>query len=289
MSAKPSILIYGNCQGEHMTHIVRRLTDVHEKFDVKIIPPHLVTERDWETRYGPAFFDGVRVVWNQVESGEANIHRRMLESRLPPGCQVVGFPPLIMLCLWPFSGSDPRIAAGGDTLYPWPDSIAASLAPSVTGEDLPDDDLFAAYMRLTAEKMPDLDRRLRLDANRARAVDALADVPMWDWIEANFRSRRLFHTSSHLTALPFAYLVPRLLALTGDLSQAGIVRAQREAVFLMRGNHGQNIEAVPVHPLVAERLRLDWYDPNERHPWHSHAWTYREYMLKYIRWEPYMP
>ena len=99
----------------------------------------------------------------------------------------------------------------------------------------------------------------------------------------------LFHTVSHLTALPFGYLVPRLLALTGDLSPAQIVRAQQEAAFLMRGNHGQDIEAVPVHPLIAERMGLTWHDAAARHPWHSHAWSYREYILKYIRWEPFLP
>lgn len=286
---KPSILIYGNCQGEHMTHVARRLTDVHEKFDIKVIPPHLVTERDWETRYTESFFTGVRVVWNQTESGEPNMHRRMLESRLPPGCQTVSFPPLILLCLWPFSGSDPRLANSADYVYPWPDSIAASLAPWVTGEDPPDDVLFAEYMRLTTEKMPDLERRLRLDATRARAVDDLADIKMWDWIEENFRTRKLFHTSSHLTALPFAYLVTRLLGLTGDLTPLQIVRAQQEAAFLMRGNHGQIIETVPVHPLIAERMGLTWHDPHGRHRWHSHDWTYREYILKYIRWEPFLP
>ena len=289
MSAKPSILIYGNCQGEHLAHIARQLTDVREAFGIKVIPLQHVTERDWETRYNEAFFADVRVVWNQVESGEATVHRGILESRLPPNCQSIKFPPMIQLSVWPFSGSDPRIAAATDYVYPWADSIAASLAPSVTGEDPPDDVLFAEYMRLSTDKMPDLECRLRLDASRARAGDELADIKMWDWIEENFRTTQLFHTSTHLTALPFAYLVPRLLALTGDLSVAQVAGAQREGAFPMRGNRGQDIETVPVHPLIAERMGLAWYDPNARHRWHSHFWTYREYILKYIRWEPFMP
>ena len=289
MSAKPTLLIYGNCQAEDLANLARQLTDVREIFDIEIIPPHLISERDWDTRFNEAFFADVRVVWNQVESGEPTVHRRLLESRLPPNAQMVTFPPLVLLCLWPFSGSDPRIAAAGAYVYPWADSIGASLAPSVTGQDLPDDELFAEYMRLSTEKMPDLERRLRLDASRARAVDALADIEMWDWVEERFRISRLFHTSTHLTAQPFAYLAPRLLSLTGDLSPALIARAQREAEFLLRGHRGQDLEAVPVHPLIAERMGLSWFDPDARHRWHSHAWTHREYMLKYIRWEPFMP
>ena len=289
MSAKPSLLIYGNCQGEHIAHIARQLTDVRERFDVKVIPLQQVTEADWQTRYNETFFANVRVLWNQVETGDPSPHRLTLRDRLPPGCQTVNFPPLMLLCLWPFSGADPRIAAGGDYVYPWADSIAASLAPSVTGEDKPDDLLFAEYLRLSTEKMPDLERRLRLDATCGRAADALADIAMWDWMEARLRTTPLFHTATHLTASPLAHLVPRLLGLTGALSASQIAGAQREAAFLMRGNRGQDIEAVPVHPLVAERLGLRWYDPDSRHRWHSHLWTYREYVLNYIRWEPFMP
>jgi hypothetical protein len=158
----------------------------------------------------------------------------------------------------------------------------------MTGENPPDDVLFAEYMRLSTEKMPDLERRLRLDATRARAADDLADIKMWDWVEERFRDDKLFHTSTHLTASPFAHLMPRLLALTGDLAPQQIVAAQRDVAFLLRGHHGQDFETVPVHPIVAERLGLTWFDPNAYYNWRGHAWTFREYILKYIRWEPFM-
>ena len=124
--------------------------------------------------------------------------------------------------------------------------------------------------------MPDLERRLRLNATRARAVGALSDIKMWDWIEEHFRTTKLFHTSTHLTARPFAWLVPRPIALTDDLSPAPIGAAQREAGFLMSSNRGKDIQVVSVHPLVAERMGLTWFDPDARHRWQSHAWTYRE-------------
>jgi len=286
---KPSLLIYGNCQGEHLSHIARHLPDIRDKFAIKIIPPHLVTRADWDTRFNEAFFADVRVLWNQVETGEPNENRRLLQERLPKDCRIVNFPPVILLCLWPFSGSDPRQVTAGDYVYPWPDSIGASLDPAVTGEDLPDDALYDLYMRLTVEKMPDLERRLRLDATRARAAEALSDIRIWDWIEENFRTTKLSHTSTHLTAAPFAYLMHRLLALTDGLTPAEIARAQRDSAFLARGSQGQDVEVVPIHPTIAERMGLTWYDPNGRHKWRSHFWTHREYILKYIRWEPFMP
>lgn len=281
---RPSILVYGNCQGEHLASIARHAPSIHTQFDIKVIAFHLLTEADWNTRFTADFFDGVEIVWNQVESGEPTEHRQIFNSRLPPGCQVVSFPPLIMLCLWPFSGSDPRLATAGEDVYPWADSVAASLA----GEDLPDEALFERYMKLSGEKMPDLTRRLRIDAMRGKAVDAISDVQMWDWIEANFREQRLFYTSSHLTSLPFRELLFQLLARTTGMNAEMIARARQEIDFMLRAHRGQDVEMVPVHPLVADRLGLTWYDPDELHRWHGHMWTFPEYMTKYIRYEPYL-
>ncbi len=283
-STKPAILIYGNCQGEHVGHVAQYLPGLREKFDVKVIALHVVTAPDWDTLYDEAFFANVAVVWNQVESGEPTAHRKIFESRIPPGCQVVKYPPLSILCLWPFSGADPRQAVRTEDFYPWPDSIAASLA----NEDLSDDALFDRYMQLSTEKMPNINRRLRIDGIRGKATDALADIPIWDWVEANFRDRRLFHTSSHLTGLPTGHLLKALIARTEGLTAAEILRARQETDFLLRHYRGQDVEMVPVHPLVAEQLDLSWYNPDQRYRWHGHEWTFRDYILKYIRWEPYL-
>ena len=130
--------------------------------------------------YGPDFMADVAAVWEQVETGPASEHRTELRRRIPPDCQVVTFPPLSALCLWPFSGSDPRLA-NDPGRYPWPDAIAAVLAT----ETLPDDALFEKYLAVTSERMPDLDRRLRLDVTRWNAADAIADVKTADWVTQN--------------------------------------------------------------------------------------------------------
>jgi hypothetical protein len=45
---------------------------------------------------------------------------------------------------------------------------------------------------------------------------------------------------------------------------------------------------VPIHPLVAERLGLQFYDPDATYRWHAHEWTFRQYILHYIRWADYL-
>jgi hypothetical protein len=225
----------------------------------------------------------VEVLWEQVETGVPSAHRQELHGRLPPGCQVLRFPPYNALSLWPFAGNDPRLATD-PTRYPWPDSIAAALST----ETLSDDALFERYMEVTTQRMPDLERRLRMDVTRWQAADALSDIQSAPWVEQHFRDMKLFHTAGHLTAAPIAFMLRQLLERTELVPRGDLTRLRGEIDTLLRLHDGQDFECVPIHPLVAERLRLRFYDPNARYRWHAHEWTFREYILHYARWAPYL-
>ena len=278
-----SILIYANCQGEQLQITGRFMACMAGRFDFKWIPLHLLAESDWATKYGPDFMADVVMLWEQVETGEASRHRTALYERLPKGCPVVKFPPLSATCLWPFAGNDPRRAIDPDR-YPWPDSIAAALAT----QNLPDDELFDAYLRITTEKMPDLNRRLRMDVARWKASDAASDVHMSEWVERTFRSTNLFHTSGHITGPAIAHLMKQVLSRSAALGASLIRAAAAETDALLERHAGQDFESVPIHPLVAERLELRFFDPGATYRWHAHAWTFRQYILHYIRWSDYI-
>lgn len=278
-----SVLIYANCQGEELQVTGQYMQCLTGLMTFKWIPLHLVTETDWEHRYTDAFFADVETVWEQVETGAPTLHREALHARIPTGCPVIRFPPFSAIFLWPFSGNDPRLAAD-PARYPWPDSIAALLA----NESLPDDALFDRYMAMTAERMPDLNRRLRMDIARWKASDAIADISLADWVEANFRATSLFHTSGHITAASIGHLMKQLLARTPILPAHLTHIALAEVDLLMRHHAGQDFETVPIHPIVAERVGLRFYDPDATWRWHSHRWTFRQYILHYIRWADYI-
>jgi hypothetical protein len=278
-----SILIYANCQGEQLANTGHYMQCMSGRIGFKWIPLHLLEESHWTTRYGPDFMADVVTLWEQVESGKETLHRTALHERLPAGCPVVKFPPLSATCLWPFAGNDPR-RAGDPNRYPWPDSIAAALA----AENLPDDDLFEAYLRITTERMPDLDRRLRMDVTRWKASDAVSDVQMAEWIEQTFRTTNLFYTSGHIAAPAIARLMKQLLSRSAVLGGSLIRAAIAETDALLARHCGQDYESVPIHPLVAERLDLRFFDPAATYRWHEHDWTFRQYILHYIRWSDYI-
>lgn len=278
-----SILIYANCQGEELQVTGRYMQTLAGVVDFKWIPLHLVIDADWENRFDDRFFADVTTAWEQVEGGAPSPHRQRFLERLPPGCPVVRFPPFSATALWPFAGNDPRVAADPHR-YPWPDSVAALLA----NERLADDDLFDTYMRMTTERMPDLDRRLRIDMARWKASDALSDIHLADWVEARFRSVNLFHTSGHITAAAIGHLMKLLLSRTPVVPKPLQRTAAADVDGLMRFHAGQDFETVPIHPLVAERLDLRFYDPDATWRWHGHRWTMRQYILHYIRWDAYI-
>ncbi|HEX4365491.1 MAG TPA: WcbI family polysaccharide biosynthesis putative acetyltransferase [Rhodopila sp.] len=279
-----SILIYANCQGEELQMTGRFMQCMAGRLDFKWIPLHLVTERDWASTYGRDFMSDVVTVWEQVETGGMSSNRVTLHERIPKNIPIVTFPPFTATCLWPFAGNDPRVARDPER-YPWPDSIGAVLST----ETLPDDALFEKYLRLTAERMPDLDRRLRLDIARWKAADAIADVQLAEWVEKTFQTVSLFHASGHITAQAIGFLMKQLLNRTSILAPALARAAIGDVDILLRRHTGQDFECVPIHPLVAERLNLRFHDPQATYRWHGHQWTFRQYILHYIRWADYLP
>jgi hypothetical protein len=278
-----SILIYANQQGEELLKTGQFMQCMTGRLAFKWIPSHIVTERDWSRKYGRSFMTDVVTLWEQVDTGGLSANRATLRERIPKNIPVIRFPPFSATCLWPFAGNDPR-AAQDPRRYPWADTIGAVLSTDA----LDDDELFAKYLVLTAERMPDLQRRLQLDIANWKAADAMADIALAEWIETTFRSLSLFHNSLHITAPAINFLMKQLLVRTSILSPALARAAVEEVDTLLRRHTGQDIESVPIHPLVAERLNLRFYDPDATYRWHAHKWTFRQYTLHYIRWAAYL-
>jgi hypothetical protein len=98
----------------------------------------------------------------------------------------------------------------------------------------------------------------------------------------------LFYTSGHISALAVGYLMKQLLSRTPAVPKSLQRTAAADVDVLMRFHAGQDFESVPIHPLVAERLDLRFYNPNATWRWHHHRWTLRQYILHYIHWDEYI-
>ena len=278
-----SILIYANCQGERIASVSGAIWRAWRGGFISSGSRFTCLRTIIGRRNTvPDFMADVVLLWEQVETGDISRHRTALHQRLPEGCPVVKFPALSATCLWPFAGNDPRRAIDPDR-YPWPDSIAATLATS----KLPDDELFAAYLQHHDRK----DARPGSAAAHGRC--ALEGVRCSVGRQngrmggAAFRSTNLFHTSGHIAAPAIGHLMKQVLSRSAVLGTTLGKAAILETDALLAGHTGQDFESVPIHPLVAERLDLRFFDPDATYRWHAHDWTFRQYILHYIRWSVY--
>ena len=285
MSTRSVILIYSNCQGIDLIRLMRTSAVMRSRYDVRLVQFHLIDEGS--DSLTPTLLEDVDIVWEQLGTDYPQ-HRALMHELRPAGAKTITFPSLNMLSLWPFTGMDHRFVkeplypAGR---YPWPDYVAAELDPR--GELVSDQVLFDRYMEATAAKLPDLERRLAMDVARWRERDATCDVKAADHLVQSFRTHQLFYSFARPTPFAIRKIFEQLLAFTvqdtGLLAEAGA-----ELDGLLRFYVGYDMEECPVHPLVAAHFGLQWYDPDGVYRHHSNAFTYRDYIIRYMRFDPYV-
>ena len=279
------ILIYSNCQGIDLIRLLRSSAVLNARLEVRLVQFHLID--DGGDGLTPDNFKDVDVVWEQMGSDFPQ-HREQMHALRPANARTITFPSLNMLALWPFTGIDPRLVK--DPLYPvgrypWPDYVAAELDPR--GELLSDDALYDRYMEASSAKLPDLDRRLAMDVARWRERDATCDVKAADHLLETFRTHQLFYSFARPTPHAVRGVLDQLLALTvTDVDL--LTRGRASLAQLLRFYVGYDMEECPIHPKVAQHFKLEWHDPNGLHRHHSHAFTFKDYIVRYLRYDPYV-
>jgi len=285
-SAKPVLLIYANCQADHLAKVLPRVPEAADQVAVKYLFIHSLEEPGltWDT-YPSDYLDGVTCVWEQISEAFPG-PREELHRRLPSGVRRIRFPALTASMIWPFAAPDPRPSKRN--LYMYGDSIAARLGMRLAGKLVTDDEIFEEYMAVSSRRMPDLDRRLELEEWAWRKRDLESDFAAADYLHANFRRTQLFYEPGRITRDPLLYLMSQLVLATFDGPWSGGAEILAALQQLLRYHVGYDTISQPVHPLVAERLKLHWYDPEARYRWFAHDWSFREWVVRCVRFTPYV-
>lgn len=225
--------------------------------------------------------------WEQ-SGGDPAAEWSALRGLLPADCDRRRFATPRMTALWPFLGSDPRLVPEGDRYpngrYPFGDRIGASLAAL----QLPDDIKQLSYQAMAEKEMPDLDALLAADRAAWLRLDAAHDVKVADFIVENFRRYRLFFAPLFPTGELLRHMVVQLLAGSPIELLCNPAQLRQELDFLLTGYLGRR-EELPIHPHVARRFGLVWWQPGMRYRWFGNRWTFEEYAPRYIRWTPWRP
>jgi hypothetical protein len=252
-----NVLVYGNCQAGVFAQVPQTLLNGDYSvwhimsFAHPTEPPVTVSQQELDT---------VKLVLEQVDAG-----RPMAESlgaKIPETASIVRFPPLDFNLLWPFNFNDPRnISEPPDYpfgRFPYGDRIVVELLR----EGLAGSALWDAYCDRSIARLPDLVRLRAHERTRLTARDGESDVKMAELLMSEFTCKRLFWTVNHPTGWLLGKLLGEVLALCqSSLRIDGDVRLKAESIF--RDYEPFDALAVPIHPEVANQLKLRWWNSDQ--------------------------
>ena len=277
-----TVLVYGNCQAPYVAQALATLDDLDGDFRfvcasnhaapgsaIAVVPDHLLRD--------------VALVVQQHEERAGLAVLAALRERLPRNVPVVTFPSFLLACPWPFECVEtrPRLEAA----YPWGryplgDMIGLELAHHGLRSAL----AVAAYLDLSARKLPDMRVRLQRDLDRIRGYDAHCDVKLADYVEATFRREHLFWTNGHVSGSGMHALVTRIAQAIRPYLGGTAQRAQ-QCLAGLHESGGLGVYQLPIHPLVAEALDLAFWKPDMTYRWDTQQWTFFEYIQHYIEYD----
>ena len=252
-----TVLVYGNCQAEGVAQLLRALDAVTKRYTVLYVPSY---DR-------PGGTDAVER--EDVETCEVLFHQHdptpfPYTQWLRDDCRRVTFPSLDLNLLWPFSRpnpyNEPELPDFPHGVFPYGHGVVVSAVERGLNAQ---DALTSALAEPQGGHRPNLDRLLKLEAERLRQRESDCDVHIVDYVVEHFRDVRLFWATNHPSNALFAELCARLLA--AGLPVEPLPTAQNLVAALR--NFGAidlfGAISVPVDPWVADHFDLKWYDPDE--------------------------
>jgi hypothetical protein len=267
--ARRRLVIIGNCQAELLCEGFRSVEGLNAKFAASYHPAHLQPNLHDIAR---AELRGADVVLLQAIR---EVESYKLHDDIPAAAERIELPLLWLAALWPFDSwtglRDHHAHAqdAGAVMFQNHDGLLARLRTLI-----PDPEArFEAYRRLDVPDLPNFVRLQDFERRRLLAQDARYGFDIGAYMVEHFRARRLFHSSHHPGRAVFEML---LHWLTRRLE----LDAPRPSVPALDqlGN-----DQVPVHPLVAQALGVEWARADTRYLFRGRPIDWEGYVRLYIR------
>ena len=260
------IAVIGNCQAQVIARALRdRLSPntAVSYFFVDAAPHDTESARRELTACDVALVQDIR-----------NFEDSPLREFIPDRAAIVRFPVLRFASLWPFDSLNGLLDKGAQTLAgPDQDDLYFDGLLGRLRRDIPNkDERFAAYRDLRVDGLFKVARVHAIEERRLTRIDEDFDAGIGALILAEFRNRRLFHTTNRPTGELLAMLLEALLRRLGVAARA----ASAEDLELL------GYFQTPVHPLVARDLGVAWVDSTTRYRSGGHSTTWEQFARDYI-------
>jgi hypothetical protein len=272
------VAIYGNCQAESIQNLAAGTPFLAERFTFLMVP----TQAPGQGLPAlPVGIERAELLWEQqFDHFDDSLHD-VMRRRLPESCRVVPFPPIGLMCAWPFavknrkSHPEPGLPWGR---YPFGDRVANQVAEL----QLPADRVFDSYMKLSREKMPDPVRLLERDRYLVAQAEVDCDVKISSYIAETIRTKMLFWSWGHPSNFMMSELLSRLCAHSTEVLGNDLQRDDALIQAVLENTPESVAMHVPIHPDIIERLGMTCVDADSKYDWFGHRWTFKEYITRYI-------
>jgi tetratricopeptide (TPR) repeat protein len=292
---KKTIIIFGNCQAQLIVACLDKIPFFREWFEV-------IWERNVDNPTWPARKELLQSQIKNCAYLFEQLGRKDTEfphkDSLPSECVLIRYPYLKLQCLWPLVGSDPRNK-------PEPPRYGAGRFPSGDRiiidwleKNSPREKVLDEYMNLTLSEYVDLDQLHHSDLQRIREVDDKCDIKVYNLIEEQFRTKKLFSSFSHPTDEIFKGFLLEMLEKSGltdgnrinnkipgieghNLTHSIVIGVD---TFFKRAKF--DAVQVPIHPQVCQHFNLTWANGETRYQYYDYGHlTFKEYMRIYANYE----
>ena len=243
---RKTVVVIGNCFSEALVSGLSSATRAANRFQFVAIPLHLKSLNDEMSR---RWIASSTYVFVQQLGG---VDWSALHETLPSDCQMFHYPDIILRSPWPFSASSGHPDAVAKV---FPQNRIRHFDGALAHLRIIEPDhqrRFQRYCDLDFGWTDKIDQAERMQDDILSSMDHASGTGLGAFVKNNYRSRRLFYSTTHASALFFQELCGfawRKLDLP-------------EPVPAFTGIDSWNDWSVPVHPRIAQHLRLTWADEN---------------------------
>lgn len=278
MSQKPAIVIFGDGQAFVLSHGLKRLPEITEKFDVF----HMWAVKPHETALAEPPIPAE--VWQRCEAFWMQIGVAPPPPHYAQGApdRRITFSSLDLPFAFPFYAAD--LVMRPTARHPMGFGYADRFLVELSETDLTGDAIYLRYEELQQRHLVVIDNVLENGTRRMSERDADASVKIAGYALSHTCDQRLAWTRMHPTEAMSAVQLDRLLRATfsGQVNRGQKLFGAGARAFAEP--HALSAQQDPVSWTVADRLGLAWWRPDHRYRISglNTAMTLRDFVVAYV-------
>jgi Polysaccharide biosynthesis enzyme WcbI/Tetratricopeptide repeat len=269
--ARASIIFVGNCQMGALTNIYRRA---------------LPEGHDHDVIYLASYVDATEEAARKVASADILV-QQIIDfvpqiGDLPTQGKVVLVPHISAAFLWPNAGTphpinkpEPLIDQSG----PYNAELGDSFLNRLIANNTAPSEALSEYLAADVATARRAERMMELHLQKQHDRDAVCGIAIADYIEARFRTQKLFRSRSHPVPDMMLWVAEQVFS-NMDMGGARVHALASNMPDVLPPSE------TPIHPAVAAQFGLTYAPPDRRYRFfHEGSFTFAEYVVRYMRYE----